>query len=404
MITIRRLFFSLFFFVAASNVVVSDLFKIAVPRFTDGAVGLTPRHFRQAKGACSDSVTVSNPESLHFSLEFQDLKRPWVDIPRATAMASATATQGINHLFSLKVPGLNANIGFVIEYLQESGCLSFPFGGCVRDQFLGAIPADLDMESNCDTNKLLNECLKMWPNTSCWGKGIVHFGNPNIMPRETDVIDAANWEETFFGDGTALEYTTNSIAYFSGGLNILIDLTGQGINDTCNKIIRITVANDAWEKWVSSPPGKIYRFWKLRVKGYTAVDNATLSFVVNKAKQLIMQDPKNFTKFYCITVLNGKYENSHCSIKISDCSKVMTRKAKYDTYFESDFGTFWDDTVKPKIDGLECSICSGLQTCSDGGSSATFLVLAIVGPIFMILECIFCIVCICAYIIYKYKN
>ena len=46
------------------------------------------------------------------------------------------------------------------------------------------------------------------------------------------------------GDGTSLQYTANSIAYFA---NVIIDITGHGVSDTCNKVIRIPAATEFWE-------------------------------------------------------------------------------------------------------------------------------------------------------------
>ena len=87
-------------------------------------------------------------------------------------------------------------------------------------------------------------------------------------------------ERTFFGSGVALEYTTNSLAYFSSGLDIVIDVTGYGINDTCNKEIRIPVGKDMRYEWANykNDTTKVYHYWKLRVKGYNPVDMNTNCF------------------------------------------------------------------------------------------------------------------------------
>ena len=366
MATATRLLFMLLLLISTSNVVLSGIFRIAIPQDE----GLHRRLTRQAEDvACSDYSMINNPETLVYSHDFQHLKRPWVDNSIATTVTSAIATEGMNELFALAVPGLNGNkIMHVIEYFKMNGCLSFPYGGSVRDQFLGKTPADLDMESNCDDDMLLSLCKQRWPEKSCTrknGSNKVHIGDDSIpkSDRETDVIDAANWEATFFGDGTDLEYTTNAMAYFADELNIVIDLTGQGVIDTCGKKIRIPVASDMWEGWVKSKSEKIYRFWKLRVKEYKAADEETMTFVVGKAKQFIMDEQGSFKTFYCRTVLGGTYNNSRCNIPSNCCSEAMTKKLKYDLYFEKDFETFWSNTVKSIIDKLECITCSSLPTC-----------------------------------------
>ena len=373
MATTTQILFMLLFFIASSSVVLSDIFRIAIPQ----EERLHRRLTRQTEhGACRDISMMNNPETLGYSNDLQYLRRPWVDSSIATTITSATATEGMNKLYELVVPGLNGNkIIQVIEYFKMNGCLSFPYGGSVRDQFLGKTPADLDMESNCDAATLLTLCKQRWPETSCQRSKTdkVHIGDDTNPQRDgqTDVIDAANWNETFFGDGTALEYTTNAMAYFADELNIVIDLTGKGVNDTCGKQIRIPVAKDMWEAWVTSE--KIYRFWKLRVKEYEAADEETMTFVVGKAKLFIMENQERFKNFYCRAALGGTYVNSWCNITRNDCSKALQNKSNYDSYFEKDFETFWSNTVKSLIDKLECSTCSSLQTCkgddvANGGS------------------------------------
>ena len=86
-------------------------------------------------------------------------------------------------------------------------------------------------------------CREKWGLSNCHrSKGsIVHIGvgEEKAEDEETNNIDAASWNERLFCDGTSLEYTTNSISYFRDGLDIVIDITGYGVNDTCNKKIRI---------------------------------------------------------------------------------------------------------------------------------------------------------------------
>ena len=282
---------------------------------------------RSVGDACSEYETVADPEDFLLPQGFQHLPRPWVDNPPATTGTSATVTQGIDCLFRLKVPGLGGQrIADVVEELKREGCLSFPWGGSVRDQFLGALPADLDMESNCSPDKMQKICEDNWGSSNCprFGVKIIHIGDFGVKERETDILDAANWNDTFFGDGTGLEYTTNSIAYFAEEINIVIDITGRGINDTCSKTIRIPVPAKDRDKWKSSD--KLYRFWKLRVKGYTAADTDTMSYIVKEAKESIVKDPEKFKNFYCNAALDGNWTNSQCKIESEKCWGALKKR------------------------------------------------------------------------------
>ena len=205
--------------------------------------------------ACDDYTLVDNPDELHFLERFSDLRRPWVDnnMNFNTMVArSAFADEGLQKLFQMTVPGLNGvTIQDVFNILIENDCLSFPYGGSVRDQFLGKIPKDLDMESNCDAIQLNDICKQNWKPSACkLNNTIMHIGiNKEAIDGDTESIDASSWEDTFFGTGEKLEYTTNALTYYSN-LNIVIDLTGYGINDTCQMKIRIPI--DEKESWFSN--------------------------------------------------------------------------------------------------------------------------------------------------------
>ena len=337
-------------------------FKIAIPA-ENSAESARDSFAKRAGGGCSDFVRVQNPGSLNFPDGFQHLQRPWIDNYRAYAGTSETVTYGINHLFTLKVPGLEGQtIMEVIGVLKRNGCLSFPFGGAVRDQFLGLIPQDLDMESNCDADTLYRICKQNWDHRSsnCRRSAsvtnpIIHIGNSSEKDGETEPLDAANWDETFFGNGAALEYTTNSIAYIGEGLDIIIDLTGMGFNDTCKKFIRIPA--DDWDQWVNHSEGrtKVFRYWKLRVKGYTPVDADTMTFITDMAQYFIDEQPDPSLKFYCETVLHGKWASPTC--QIDSCEAAIKNKIKYDEYLKMDLGAFWIDTAKEMVDNLSISQC-----------------------------------------------
>ena len=277
---------------------------------------------RSAVDVCSDFTTASTPYSFVFPRGFHHLPRPWIDNPTATTGTSATVTQGMNHLFSLRVPGLGGQtVADVVDELEREGCLSFPWGESVRDLFFGELLWDLDMESNCDADTLQSICLEKWGLSNCHRskRSIVHIGvgEEKAKDEETNNIEAANWNETFFGDGTSLEYTTNSISYFGYGLNIVIDITGNGVNDTCNKKIRIPVATDVRDKWAS--PLKLYCFWKLRVKGYTAADTDTMTYIIVGAKNAILKESEELQRFYCQIVLIGNWTSSQCSVPSESC-------------------------------------------------------------------------------------
>jgi hypothetical protein len=207
-----------------------------------------------------------------------------------------------------KVPGLDgATISDVLLYLGGNGCKCFPYGGIVRDQFLGNPPKDLDMEVSCSTDTITRLCLNKYKNLKakvCHGGYIAHIGS---YDEPGEVIDASNWANTFFGDGTSLEYTTNALAY-SIEDKAIIDLTGQGVDDTCNMKIRIPVDKKNWDKWLKNQRFGGFRYWKLRYKGYDAADADTREYIATTAREQIknLGQTKSFLRFFCRTFVKGE--------------------------------------------------------------------------------------------------
>ena len=344
----------------ALQVVLGIRFKIALPR--DEVEAAQHRLFRRST-ACQDKQGKST-NNVKFPIDVDKL--PWGDNnPRTKLYTSAKAASGIKLMYSWKVPGLDGEtIQDVIHHLQEQNCLSFPYGGCVRDQFLGATPADLDMETNCDADTFYNICLKKWGKKNCPryppNSAIVHVGNPEILVRETDIIDASSWDITFFGDGTALEYTTNSISYFAGNLDIIIDLTGTGVDDTCGKVINIPVGKSKWDKWMSY--SKVFRFWKLRVKGYSA-DSKTIKYIVEKAEAMLDNKPALFQSLYCHYALLGEWNRTTKKCKIEQLTCENNKKKQYNTVFEQDLGDVWTNKGFALVKFLDCYSCRKVIKC-----------------------------------------
>ena len=370
--TVER--FSIFlFFLASLQAVISTRFKINIPT-------LDRRSRRELDDlssytiACTNYTIVENTTNLDYPIGFDDLEKPWEVNNHTTLAKSFVVTDGIQTFLRMEVPGLNGiKAEEVLNVLQKEGCLSFPYGGLVRDQFLGKPPNDLDMETNCDNDTILEICGRYWGEKNCsrGGGQIVHIGM-DIGDKEK--IDVSEWNETFFGSGVALEYTTNSLAFFSGGLDIVIDITGHGINDTCYKKIRIPVGDDLRDNWAyfqNENNTKVYRYWKLRFKGYDAADASTKSYIFSEAIKNIEKDTSRFLKYYCKTFLKGKWKNSTtmCSIESDKCSNAV----RYYNVFEEDLGNldFWRKNVKSKVLEFVCDNCSSVLCGPSPTSSAS---------------------------------
>ena len=247
--------------------------------------------FKRAAG-CDDKKLVDKIDDLKFPETFKDVKKPWVNERLKLAVYSSDNVKaGFEEMFKLKVPGLGVYIKVVLDYLYEKECLSFPFGGSVRDMLLDKKPGDLDMDSNCGAKTMYNYCVEKWvtgaklPAEVCsinGGETVMHIGKMKAGAK-TEELDVAN---LVFCDGTGLEFTANAIGYFTNPTtgSIIIDVSGMGVANVCTKKIGIPVIKDSFEKWFSSPKNgyyTMYRAWKLRAKGFDFKDDDT------KIKQLL---------------------------------------------------------------------------------------------------------------------
>jgi hypothetical protein len=306
----------------------------------------------------------------------------------------------MNKALMARVPGLgNTTIRDVFDKLKENGCICLPFGGAVRDQFLGGQVVDIDADTPCGVNEVVRICKKYWDSKYCKAPRedaklkIVHIGDQTEADGEE--IDLANWNKTFIYELTNLEYTTNSLGYYEDDTNnrgVVIDLPGSGVVDTCNKEIRIPVPPDQWENWYNGDSWKIFRYWKLRAKGYTAPDDALPSFIKNKTKEIlkIKDGIKTFKKSFCKYAFSGEYKKcdgrENCIVPHPACTDSMQLKEKRNKYyalFEEVLGEYWKDEAKALLDKIliECASSKGPADCNTENKTSQSLVLIFVGMV-----------------------
>ena len=306
--------------------------------------------------ACEDYtfLTAAEISTLSYPRGFEDVRQPWKR-PSVSVGRSEYVKEGVDKTMEIPVAGLGGDtLRDVVDTLRDGGCLVFIFGGTVRDQFLGDVPRDADMDTNCNTEALLSVCVRAWGPQNCKGTSpVFHIGNPTQLGEED--LDIAEWDSFFFGPKTNLEYTTNSISY-SPDLDVLVDIGFTGVMDTCARKIRIPVCQSDWLLWTSSMLA--YRYWKMRVKDFTGADDDTQQFVVAEALKGIEDNPAKFQEFFCRKALPGEWDKAAqtCFMHPSFCSKVSVKKAKYYAAFEQDLGAAWPATVKPLLD--ELNICT----------------------------------------------
>ena len=278
---------------------------------------------------------------------------------RVKVYRSRLVTKGINELLALSVPGLDGDtVDDVLQTFRDNGCLTYILGGAVRDQFIGRKPHDADVDLSCWYDKAYNICLSTWGESNCnWQPGwyTLGLGNDDYVGT-TNKMDLSNWF-IILGEPDTLEFTANSMAYDLNGNRAIIDLSGTGVEDACNMVIRIPSDDgslESWEAWDKSD-WKLYRYWKLRSKNFVAADQATSDFFVRRAIEYATEDSTNFSKFYCKKAQYGSYKpENKCEFTYENCCDAVEAAHKYDPKFIEDFGDHWKTLFEPVIADLVC--------------------------------------------------
>lgn len=316
------------------------------------------RILRTSTTACEDMIAVDR-NSLNLVGQLSMLNE------RVRFFRSSQAMLSIDALLSSHlVVGLNmVSASIVLEVLKREGCPVYIFGGIVRDQFLGVASNDVDVEVDCSIATVVAVCRREWGEEVCGQDNlpITHIGTS----KDPLALDLASTSMTFYGPLTNLEYTANSLAYDLNGLNVVLDITGNGVEDVCNRNIRIPSddgSRSSWEAW--STPERLYRYWKLRFKGFTALDSATDNYITSEVKVLIDSDtPRgaNFKKFYCKKVFDESpysVTGNACQVTAEVCAMGRERALRYNMLLASDLGEEYIQTLS-------------LPMCSDTASAAT---------------------------------
>ena len=270
---------------------------------------------------------------------------------------SSIATANLNEIQDMmQVFGISDNVRTVFNKLREGGCLPFFMGGSVRDQFLNRMINDIDIQIDCTFDTFLEICDREWERNRTCGRfeqiknrELGYVGTP-VMNKN---IDLGSTSLTFYENISHLAYTTNSLAYDTNGNDVIIDLTGKGVNDTCQRIIRIPSDDDSmasWSTWLTNTGGSlIFRFWKLRTKNYVPLNDDTLQYITAQAKSMVTTNGQSFSDFYCLTVYNVEYSvaSKTCSASPMACQSGSGKAELYNNAFSNDFGDFWMGQIVP---------------------------------------------------------
>jgi hypothetical protein len=194
-----------------------------------------------------------------------------------------------NKIYNQTIHDMGTTVGKAIKAIQEFGYKVFIHGGTIRDIFINKDPTDIDLVFDRDVQSLEPLCKKEgWPCSIIDPRTqYINLGEDKGISLEGD-----NLKGKFLVPMHNHESTINDFA-FDCQTNILIDISGHGLEDIVYRKIRLSPLPAYWEKWATSDfMGKRpLRYFKLIQKGFKPRDDGSYEFVVNFIK-------RNFDSLY----------------------------------------------------------------------------------------------------------
>lgn len=186
-------------------------------------------------------------------------------------------TRKINNIKKYRPDDLNGNsVGDVITDIQELGAKVFIHGGLIRDIFLKKRSYDIDLVFDTNTDKISEICKDKYPCGLIDEKTqYINFGSDKGAS-----VEGANMRNVFLIPFYFHEATVNDFVYDLQN-DVLIDLSGFGLNDIAYNLVRLSATPDKWDKWAKSDFKRPLRYFKLIQKGFRPINKKMHNFVVN---------------------------------------------------------------------------------------------------------------------------
>jgi hypothetical protein len=213
-------------------------------------------------------------------------------------------TQKVGQILNRQLGSAKVTVRTIFEKLNDNGIKVYLKGGIVRDIFTGVDSVDVDAIFDSDINKVKAICdAEGWIVDNLVPK----YQSMNIGGAKGVSIDLVNLKATFLSSDIEHEFTVNDLV-FDWRANVLIDVSGYGIFDVLNRVIRISPTPNLYIKWASNDWKKPLRYFKLLMKGYNPMTPKLHSFVVGYIE-------KNLDNVYFQTIYENVSRIKHFLIK-----------------------------------------------------------------------------------------
>jgi hypothetical protein len=184
----------------------------------------------------------------------------------------------VNELYKVKIPTMKDNVGEVVNKLLDNDVKVFLHGGTLRDFFLGKEKGtDIDLVFDKKLEDIQEICIK--EDFPCpVDKAVPKFQYILFGGDKGVSLEGVNMHTTFFVPLVKHEFTVSDLAYDLKN-NILIDITGKGMEDAVYRRIRITPPEKLWEQWAQRDFKKPLRYYKLELINFKPIDKKTGAFI-----------------------------------------------------------------------------------------------------------------------------
>ena len=238
------------------------------------------------------------------------------------------------------------------------------------------------MENPCTFNTFFNICASIIGPQFCYVPNTGYFF---IGHKKKDTgIEGQSWKNrSIIFDKFHLEYTPNTLIMDTVN-NVLIDMTGMGVQDIVNRDIHIPVPRNEWDQWLlkigddyarHSSIKVICRYWKLQAMGYNTSDKHILPYLKDNIVNLWYNEtyPMGLMfKFYvCRDVLGGAaniYKDS-CRLPKIIPNETIEKCQNYLKIVSDDLGDLGADNIIKQIRAVTfntgCWNLNGLKMISN---------------------------------------
>ncbi|CAJ0933610.1 unnamed protein product, partial [Mesorhabditis belari] len=309
-------------------------------------------------------LTEVNKTEINLPKTLTHIWNPWRIYPKAKVYRGEKLTNAWNFVKIHQVRGLNDTIEEMKAFMDLNGCFFIIQGGAVRDLVLSKFPRDIDGRVTCDMKFLQHLCNGRYGRDNCHKSSSqsvnLQIGNGGDEENGSimfEAVDVVHWNESYEVNATGLEFTINSLSLYEDPVTkeiYLIDLL-NGLQDVCERKIRITARRNQWKTWASARFHKVYRFMKSESSGFIPADEQNRQFIVRLVKNTFDLHRLDFKRSFCHNFLFGyfSYEQDLCFYHRPLVDERKYKLEKYIKQLRNDFDQdFYENKLKKTIDEI----------------------------------------------------